>query len=76
MHGRIRTPKHVSVRAIPHLLQVQSAQTDLDEPQFQGIDTRYRKQLIELKTTELANTDLEKYHKVGWALSWGSGWRG
>ena len=25
---------------------------------------KYRKQLLELKTTEMANSDLEKYHKV------------
>lgn len=44
---------------------VQRAQRDLASPNYRDIDTRYRKQLIELKTTEMANSDLEKYHKVG-----------
>ncbi len=43
---------------------VQRAQRDLAHPNYRGIDTRYRKQLIELKTTEMANSDLDKYHKA------------
>uniref|UniRef100_A0A1D2A4U2 DNA repair protein RAD50 n=1 Tax=Auxenochlorella protothecoides TaxID=3075 RepID=A0A1D2A4U2_AUXPR len=63
--ARLRSKQDQSVGSLRTIRDnVQSAQTDLDEPQFQGIDTRYRKQLIELKTTELANTDLEKYHKA------------
>ena len=44
---------------------VQRAQRDLASPNYRDIDARYRKQLIELKTTEMANSDLDKYHKVG-----------
>ena len=44
---------------------VQRAQRDLASPNYRDIDSRYRKQLIELKTTEMANSDLDKYHKVG-----------
>ena len=47
---------------------VHRAQRDLASPNYRDIDARYRKQLIELKTTEMANSDLDKYHKVwiGW----------
>lgn len=50
---------------------VHRAQRDLASPNYRDIDARYRKQLIELKTTEMANSDLDKYHKVcrGWAAS-------
>lgn len=44
---------------------VHRAQRDLASPNYRDIDGRYRKQLIELKTTEMANSDLDKYHKVG-----------
>ncbi len=43
---------------------VHRAQRDLASPNYRDIDMRYRKQLIELKTTEMANSDLDKYHKV------------
>ena len=43
---------------------VHRAQRDLASPNYRDIDGRYRKQLIELKTTEMANSDLDKYHKV------------
>lgn len=43
---------------------VQRAQRDLASPNYRDIDSRYRKQQIELKTTEMANSDLDKYHKV------------
>jgi DNA repair protein RAD50 len=43
---------------------IHRAQRDLASPNYRDIDMRYRKQLIELKTTEMANSDLDKYHKV------------
>lgn len=43
---------------------VHRAQRDLSSPNYRDIDARYRKQLIELKTTEMANSDLDKYHKA------------
>ncbi|DBB04466.1 hypothetical protein WJX77_008210 [Trebouxia sp. C0004] len=43
---------------------VHRAQRDLASPNYRDIDLRYRKQLIELKTTEMANSDLDKYHKA------------
>ncbi|KAL3148389.1 DNA repair protein rad50 [Trebouxia sp. C0009 RCD-2024] len=43
---------------------VRRAQRDLASPNYRDIDARYRKQLIELKTTEMANSDLDKYHKA------------
>lgn len=43
---------------------VHRAQRDLASPNYRDIDSRYRKQQIELKTTEMANSDLDKYHKV------------
>lgn len=43
---------------------VARARQGLQAPQFAGIDELYRKQLIELKTTEAASADLEKYHRA------------
>lgn len=43
---------------------LQRAQRDLNNPNYREIDDRYRKQLIELKTNEMATADLDKYHKV------------
>lgn len=40
------------------------ATQDLDDVNFRNVDKRYRKQLVELMTTEMAVGDLEKYHKV------------
>lgn len=37
---------------------------DLAQQVYRDIDGKYRRQLIELRTTEMANSDLEKYHKV------------
>lgn len=44
---------------------VQRAQRDLASPNYREIDMKYRQQQIVLKTTEMANNDLDKYHKVG-----------
>ena len=41
------------------------AKTNLAAKEYKNIDTRYRTQLIELKSTEMAASDLDKYHKVG-----------
>ncbi|KAK9817777.1 hypothetical protein WJX72_002045 [[Myrmecia] bisecta] len=43
---------------------IKRAERDLSAAQYRDIDLRYRKQLIELRTTEMVNTDLEKYHKA------------
>ena len=40
------------------------AQRELANPNFRDIDARYRKQLIELETTRMATTDLEKFHRA------------
>ena len=40
------------------------AQRELANPNFRDIDARFRKQLIELETTKMATTDLEKFHKA------------
>lgn len=40
------------------------AKRDLDDVVYRNIDQKYRKQLVELKTTELAVQDLDKYFKV------------
>eukprot|EP00884_Botryococcus_braunii_P018369 jgi/Botrbrau1/5215/Bobra.0172s0079.1 len=44
--------------------QVRRAKEDLRNPNYREIDKRYRKALICLKTTEMANSDMEKYHKA------------
>jgi DNA repair protein RAD50 len=43
---------------------IQRAKDNLSAKEFRDIDTHYRKQLIELKTTEMAASDLDKYHKA------------
>ena len=40
------------------------AKQDLGDVAYRNIDQKYRKQLVELKTTELAVQDLDKYFKV------------
>ena len=44
--------------------QVQRAQRSLGAAHFADIDAKFRTQQIELHTTELATSDLDKYHKV------------
>lgn len=44
--------------------QVKSAKGEVAHPQYDQIEQRYREHLIRLKTTEMANSDLEKYHKA------------
>lgn len=43
---------------------VARAQRDLGAPQFRDIDAKYRTQNIQLTTTKMATSDLEKYHKA------------
>ena len=45
--------------------QVNQAREEGGQVQYKDIDARYRMQLVEQRTTEMANSDLEKYHKVG-----------
>ncbi len=40
------------------------AQRELANPNFKDIDAKFREGLIELETTKMATTDLEKFHKV------------
>ena len=40
------------------------AAADLRAPQYVDIENKYRNGNIELKTTEMANSDLDKYHKA------------
>ena len=43
---------------------VKRAQVDLSANEYRGIDGRHRKQQIEMRTTEMAASDLDKYHKA------------
>ena len=55
--------------------QVQRAQRSLGAAHFTDIDAKFRTQQIELHTTELATSDLDKYHKVlPGALTRGTRW--
>jgi DNA repair protein RAD50 len=40
------------------------AAAELRLPQYSGIDAKHRRAMIELKTTEMATSDLERYHKA------------
>lgn len=44
------------------------AKDNLSEKEYRDIDALHRKQLIEVKTTEMAASDLDKYHKVSKAI--------
>lgn len=41
-----------------------TAITDLSHPQYEGIEEKHGKAMIDLMTTQMANSDLEKYHKA------------
>lgn len=43
---------------------VQRAKSDLSVKEYRNIDFKYRNQLLELKTSEMAASDLAEYHKV------------
>ncbi|CAD7702268.1 unnamed protein product [Ostreobium quekettii] len=43
---------------------LERAKHDLAAPQFHEIDAKYRRHLIEVATMDMANSDLEKYHKA------------
>ena len=43
---------------------IRRATQSLSSAQYSDIDVKYRSQQIDLRTTEMATSDLEKYHKV------------
>ena len=43
---------------------IQRAKADLSAKEYRNIDSKYRNQLLELKTAEMAASDLNEYHKV------------
>ena len=43
---------------------IQRAKSDLSAKEYRNIDAKYRAQLLELKTAEMAASDLNEYHKV------------
>lgn len=45
------------------LQRVSETKASLQQEQFKGIDAKYRKQQVELKTVEMGNKDLERYCK-------------
>ncbi|EFJ34849.1 ATP-binding cassette transporter, subfamily I, member 4, SmABCI4 [Selaginella moellendorffii] len=47
-----------------HESNIARNKTDLKQPQYKNIDKRYRAQLIQLKTMEMANKDLDKYYNA------------
>ncbi|CAB4003385.1 DNA repair RAD50-like [Paramuricea clavata] len=44
--------------------EIQRFQKDLEGSLFKDAESKHRKKLIEIKTTELANDDLDKYYKA------------
>ena len=43
---------------------VKRSEAEIEGAQYKDIDIRYRKQVVESKTTDMIVSDLEKYHKV------------
>ena len=61
----LRRRQNMLKGALAHIRDaVKTAERELSAHTYVGIDSKYRKQLIELRTTEMAGNDLEKYHKV------------
>ncbi len=44
--------------------QIREHEKELTKPQYQNIDERYRQMLIKVKTTQMANSDLDKYYNA------------
>ena len=62
----LRRRQNMLKGALQHIRDaVKTAERELSAHTYVGIDAKYRKQLIELRTTEMAGNDLDKYHKVG-----------
>jgi len=40
------------------------AMSELEAPQYDGIDAKHRRQQLEMRTTEMATNDLDKFHKA------------
>jgi DNA repair protein RAD50 len=49
-------------RMVTYKEQVDKCRKELKDPVFKDVDARYRTANIELRTTEMANEDLNKYH--------------
>ncbi len=66
----LRRRQNMLKGALQHIRDaVRTAERELSSHLYVDIDIKYRKQLIELRTTEMAGNDLEKYHKVSLLLS-------
>ncbi|KAK9845615.1 hypothetical protein WJX84_004608 [Apatococcus fuscideae] len=61
----LRRRQNMLKGALQHIRDaVKNAERELSAHTYVGIDAKYRKQLIELRTTEMAGNDLDKYHKA------------
>lgn len=61
----LRKRQNMLKGALQHIRDaVRDAERELSAHTYVGIDAKYRRQLIELRTTEMAGSDLDKYHKV------------
>ena len=61
----LRRRQNMLKGALQHIRDaVRNAEQELSAHTYVNVDSKYRKQLIELRTTEMAGNDLEKYHKV------------
>lgn len=47
-----------------HNDEIKKHEKELTDQKFRNIDEEHRKLLIELKTTDMAHTDLDKYYKA------------
>ncbi|GJP34234.1 hypothetical protein CLOM_g18682 [Closterium sp. NIES-68] len=55
---------HSRGKVAAHEASIRRSQAELKAPQFRDIENRHRKQLIQLKTSELANRDIDKYYNA------------
>ena len=64
VHHCLLTHPFLTTPPPPHLSQIKQARRELEQEEYADVDALYRRQLIALKTTELAHGDLERYHKA------------
>ncbi|GJP58937.1 hypothetical protein CLOP_g6708 [Closterium sp. NIES-67] len=62
--GLAAEQNHSRGKVAAHEASIRRSQAELKAPQFRDIENRHRKQLIQLKTSELANRDIDKYYNA------------
>ncbi|CAI5976097.1 unnamed protein product [Closterium sp. NIES-65] len=62
--GLAAEQNHSRGKVAAHEASIRRAEIELRAPQFRDIVSRHKKQLIQLKTSEMANRDIDKYYNA------------